>query len=136
MENKYKKLLGSINLIEPPKGLANQIVFRIREEEKRLARIKALAFGGSGIVSSGLSLWAAIYFINSIKETGFGKYFSLIFSENGAILSYWRELSLSLIETLPVIGLMALLGAIAFFVWSATNIFKNRHSYGSFMLAN
>jgi hypothetical protein len=134
MEDKYRKLLGSINLIEPPKGLGGQILTRINTEEKRLAKIRVFAFGGSGIVSFSFSFWAIIYLVNSIKESGFWQYLSLIFSENGAVLaSYWRELSFSLIESLPIVGLMIFLGAIGLFIWSAANMAKNRHIFVNYM---
>jgi hypothetical protein len=133
MKDKYKKLFGYVNLIEPPKGLEEQIINRISIEEKRLARIRIFVFGGSSVVSFGFSLWAVIYLANSIKETGFWQYLSLIFSENGAIFAYWRELSLSLAESLPIVGFITFFIAIGFFIWSFTNML--RKNTGSFKFA-
>ena len=124
VEEKYKKLLGSVNLLEPPKGFGAQIFNRINMEEKRLARIRIFAFGASTVASFAFSLWAVIYLVNSIKETGFSQYFSLIFSENGAVLAYWRELSLSLAESLPIVSLIVFLCAIGLFIWSFANVLK------------
>jgi hypothetical protein len=120
MEDKYKKLLGSINLIEPPKNLASRVLARIENEEKRLTKIRAWAFGGSSVVSFSLSLWAVVYLIKSAVATGFGQYLTLIFSENGIALAYSRELSLSLAESLPLTSLILFLAAIGFFIWSLT----------------
>jgi len=124
MEDKYKKLLGFINSIEPPKGLETRVMARISGEEKRLARIKIWAFGGSSIASFGLLLWAVIYLVKSVRESGFWQYFSLVFSENGAIFAYWRELSLSLAESLPIASFIIFFAAIGFFVWSFANAVK------------
>jgi len=124
MEDKYKKLLSSINLIEPPPGLRNRILAKIVAEEKRLAQTKTWVFGSTALTSFGLSLWAVVYLIKSVQTSGFGQYFSLIFSENGTILTYWRELSLSLAESLPITSLIIFLTAVGFFIWSFANIMK------------
>jgi hypothetical protein len=124
IEEKYKKLLESINLIEPPKGLERQILARINMEKKRLAKIRTFIFGGSAIASFGFSLWAIIYLVKSVQETGFWQYLSLIFSENRIVLVYWRELSFSLVESLPIVSLMVFLTAVGFFIWSLANMLK------------
>lgn len=130
MEDRYKKLFGYINLIEPPQGLQTRILARIDIEEKRFAKIRTLAFSGSAAASFGLSLWAVVYLVNSVRETGFWQYFSLIFSENGAMLAYWRELSFSLAESLPITGLIIFLSAIGFFIWSSANILnRDNHNF-------
>jgi hypothetical protein len=124
MEDKYKKLLGSINLIEPPKGLPKRILARISMEEKRLDRIRAWIFGGSSVASFGLSLWAVVYLVDSIKQTGFGQYFSLLFSGDSAVYVYWKELSFSLVESLPIVSVIVFLSAIGFFIWSFANVLR------------
>lgn len=124
IDKKYKKLLGSINIIEPPKGLEKRIMTRINAERMRLARVRAWIFGSTSAVSFGFSLWAVIYLVNSVKETGFWQYFSLLFSDKGAVLAYWRELSLSLIESLPILSLIIFLVAAGFFIWSFANVLR------------
>jgi hypothetical protein len=118
MEDKYKKLLGSINIIEPPKGLEGRILARINMEEKRLARIRTWLFGSTSVASLGLSIWAVVYLTDSIKQTGFWQYFSLLFSGDSAIYAYWKELSFSLAESLPIVSLIIFLTAVGFFIWS------------------
>jgi hypothetical protein len=133
MEEKYKKLIGSINLIEPPKELRARIINRIDMEQKRLFRIKAWVFGSTSIASFSLSLWAVVYLIKSASASGFWQYFSLIFSENGSVLSYWRELSFSLAESLPITSFIMFFAAIGFFIWSFTNML--RKSNGKFIMS-
>jgi hypothetical protein len=124
IEDKYEKLFGYANLVEPPKGLEEQIFNFIGKEEKRLAKIRTWAFGGGTAVSFGFSLWAVIYLIKDFNQTGFWQYFSLIFSENGVMLTYWRELSFSLAESLPITSLIIFLIAIAFLIWSSANVLR------------
>jgi len=129
MANKYKKLFGYINLIEPSRELKERILNRISLEEKRLARIRAWAFGSTTVASFGLSAWAVVYLIKSVNESGFLQYLSLIFSENGAVLAYWRELSLALIQSLPITGLILFLAAVGFFVWSVANMLQGAKKF-------
>jgi hypothetical protein len=136
MQNKYKKLFGYINLIEPPKGLGGRIMNIINVEEKRLARIRAWAFGSSTVASFGLSMWTVVYLIKSANESGFWQYLSLIFSENGAVLAYWRELSLALVESLPIASLIIFLAAVGFFIWSATNMLSDAKKFNFNMSFN
>lgn len=125
MEDKYKKLFKNIEIIEVPKGLEARITTWIDKKEKRLARIRIFAFGGSAVASFGASFWAMVYLIKSVEETGFWQYFSIIFSENGAALAYWKELSISLAESLPITSCVMFFAAIGFFVWSFAKVLTN-----------
>jgi hypothetical protein len=125
-EEKYKKLFGYVNLLEPPMRLIDKVSCAIREQEKSSATVRFWAFGGTTAASFGLSLWAVINLIKSFKETGFWQYLSLIFSENSIALTYWKEISFSLAESLPVFGLIIFLSGLGFFVWSITKINYNK----------
>jgi nitrate reductase NapE component len=128
-EEKYKKLFGYVNLVEPPKGLGVKILNFIEAREKRLAKIKSWAFGSTSIASFGFSVWAIVYLIQSFKQTGFWQYLSLAFSENGMMLTYWKEFSLSLVESLPVVSVVLFLTAVGFFVWSITKINFKKYAF-------
>lgn len=132
MDKGYRKLFGHLDLMESPNNLKSQIVKKIETKEKRLQTARVWIFGSSSIASLGLALSTVIYLANSIKQTGFWQYFSLIFSENKLILDYWREFTLSLIESLPIVGLIILLASIGFFVWSFSNTFKRAVSFNNF----
>jgi len=128
-DEKYKKLLGSINIIEPPKGLEGRILARINMEEKRLAKVRTWIFGGSSLASFGLSAWAIVYLVESIKQSGFWQYLSLAFSD-GTALAYSKELSLSLVESLPIVSTILFLSAVGFFIWSFASInFINKFNH-------
>ncbi len=121
----YDKLFKKLAQVEPPEGLGGEILVRVKAEEKKLERVRIFVFGGSTVVSFGFSLWTVTYLIGSFQQTGFWQYLSLLFFENGAILTYWRELSLSLAESLPVTGLVITLVSIGFFIWSSANALRN-----------
>jgi hypothetical protein len=122
MEDKYKKLFGYINLIEPPKSLGERILARINTEEKRAMRLKAWAFGSASFASLGFSLWAVVYLVGNLNETGFCQYLSLLFSGDSTVYYYWKEISLSIAESLPIVSIILFLTAIGFFIWSITKL--------------
>lgn len=125
-EEKYKNLLSKLAKLEPSKGLESKILLRIAAEEKKAAKISAVYSWGSAVASLGLSVWAGIYLAKSFKESGFWEYFSLLISENAAIAGYWKELTFSLAESLPILGTMAMLSSLALLIWSLSKAFKNR----------
>lgn len=122
VEEKYKKLFKNLETMEAPRDLEARIVLRIDAEEKRISNLKTWVFGSSTLASFGLSLWAVVYLVKSANQSGFGQYFSLIFSENGSVFAYWRELSLALAESLPITSLIMFLTAIGFFIWSTSKV--------------
>jgi hypothetical protein len=130
MEDNYKKLFGYVNLIEPPKGLGVGILNFIETRERRLVKIKSWAFGLTSLTSFGFAIWATIYLVKSVKTSGFGQYLSLAFSENGVALTYWKELSFSLAESLPVLGLITFLSSLGFLIWSITKINFKKYEFG------
>jgi hypothetical protein len=132
MEDNYKKLFGYINLIEPPKGFEAQILRFINLKEKRATRFNVLVFGSTSLTSFGLSLWAGIYLVKSVKETGFGQYFSLIFWSDSTVYAYWKELGIALVESLPIVGIILFLVASGFLIWSFTKIWKTQNNQKQF----
>jgi hypothetical protein len=129
MKNKYKKLLGTVNLVEPPKGLRGRVLSFIKEKEAQAAKIRAWMFGSGSALSFGLSLWAVTYLTEKVQETGFWQYFSLLFSGDGTVYMYWKELTLSLAESLPIVSFIVFLAAIGFFIWTSANALRNRNGF-------
>jgi len=50
--------------------------------------------------------------LNNLAQSGFSEYFSLIFSDGGSMLTYWKELSFSLAESLPVMSIILTLSTL------------------------
>jgi hypothetical protein len=128
MEDNYKKLFKSLSEVEPSKELGNRITNFIRTQEKRSAKIKSWIFGSTSAVSFGFSVWAVTILVQSFKSSGFWQYLSLIFSDKIA-LTYSNEIVLSLIESLPVFGLIIFLSGLGFFVWSITKINYKKYEF-------
>jgi hypothetical protein len=94
---------------ELPRGLEQKILLVVAKREAQRTRFRVAA---SGVLSVG-ALFALIpttqYVWGEIIGSGVGQYFSLIFSDGGSLLGYWREFALTIIEATPLIGLTVLL---------------------------
>lgn len=124
----YDALFKSLKPLDPPSNLDQTIINQIKSLEKRLAR-NWLIFQSC---MSSLSLIAVGFFsisvVTSFQQTGLGQYLALSLSEGIAGLQYWRELSLLIAESTPLLGIATLLGATGIFLWSANNIFRNNRT--------
>lgn len=117
--------MRDFNYIEVPRGLEDSILKRIAMERKKKAQISLITLGTLslasflGLIKTSLLLW------QGFKQTGFYDYMSLIFSEGGTLTNYWKEFAFSLIESLPLIGLISLLAIMAIFIWSGSKAIRD-----------
>jgi len=93
-------------MYESDGDLAKNIWNTLAIREKRIARLKFFAFSFIGFISLIGLVPAFIALFDDFAQSGFYEYLSLIFSNNGAIVSYWKELAFSLGESLPVMSLI------------------------------
>ncbi len=108
-----------------PYSLREKIMLRIAREEKSVMRKKAFIFGFGTIAS----LAVMIREVYLLAHSGFYEYASLLFSGDASILSLWKELSLSLAETIPIFTVILFLAAIGAFVWSGAKIMTTRRQF-------
>ena len=117
--------MKEFNYIDPPLNLEASILKKIATERTKTARIRfaflsTIAFFSFwGIIQTGVSLW------QSFSQTGFYDYASLILSDGTTLTSYWKEFVLSLVESLPLLGLTTLLAVVAMFIWSSTKALRD-----------
>jgi len=101
----------------PTADLAERVVVRLRREEKKRDRRNLFLSAASVVVSLGALVPALMWFLRDIMQSGFIQFSSLIFSDGVALVGYWREFGLSLLESLPfgslVTCLVILLVAVA-----------------------
>jgi hypothetical protein len=108
MDKKLVKLFCGIKC-EPDREAAENIWHAIVERDRRIARVKFWSFCALGFVSL-LALMPALSIMwSDLSQSGFFDYFSLLSpgsSLDGSVFSYWRELSFSLIESLPTMSIL------------------------------
>jgi hypothetical protein len=120
MENKdnYEKLFSKLAIPEPPSGLAKTILLRIERRERQLLAVKTAA---SAVVFA-VSLWVIeIGYTNLVagaERSGFLSFLSLLFSDFSFVASNLSDFLFSIIESFPIFAAAAVLGGIAFAIWS------------------
>lgn len=96
----------------PSKELRKNILLQIVKEEGRRAKNYLLASFATAAASIVGFIFAAQYVTQAISQTSFYRYFSLLFSDSDIVLSYWRQFTLSLVESLPFFAVTLVLVAI------------------------
>lgn len=108
--------------VEVPARLYAAVLARVALARRRAARIRLAALG-TVMTMSGLALASSLsYIAHEFYTSGLYDYFSLLFSDSTLALSHWQEFSLSLLEAVPSIALMLLIGCLALFFWSARRV--------------
>ncbi|TSC78965.1 MAG: hypothetical protein G01um101433_25 [Parcubacteria group bacterium Gr01-1014_33] len=112
------KNYSSSGQYEPPAGLFEKIIARIRKEERLLIIKKRILLFSSGVfVSAGACIPALIGFRQEFAESGFFQFLSLMFSDSAAIGAHWQDFLLAILESLPVMSISALLAILLAFLW-------------------
>ena len=122
---KLQELLHGIQY-RSENGLAEKIWQVIEKRQKNKRRWRFFAFTSVGLISLG-GLWPAFLALQAeISQSGFYDYFSLIIREKGLVFSFWRELALSLAESLPVMSLALVLSLFFVLFLSVRYLLKTR----------
>ncbi len=128
MKENFNKLFQQhIKTINPPQGLEASIVHQIHTLERSAARTRFAILGSLAFASFVGIIQSLSYLLQSFSQSGFYHYFSLIFSEN-SLATYWKELTFSLVESLPLLGLIMFLSITALFLWSTARALRDARS--------
>lgn len=98
----------------PSSRLRQQILAHITEDERRRARKYVFISAGAILVSVAAIGMSLQNLAQALYQSGAYSYLSLLFSDTDAVVRNWQAFSLSFLESLPVIGILACL--IALFV--------------------
>jgi hypothetical protein len=118
--------------LEPPEGLYEKILKRIQFESRRLAKIKFVLFGSSAIISLAGVFFSFQYILQEMSQSGFYNYLSLVFSDTGVVTTYWKEFSLLLAESAPVMGIIFFLGAVLALLGSLKYLYPYEQRFSQF----
>lgn len=107
--NTLHTIFKNISEIEPSVGLEKRIIKRIALQNK-LALRRKLAFIHAGFVASTIAfIWAIFTFGKAFLQSAFWTLAKLIFSDTGLVLKNWVDFAYSLLETLPIFGIVLIL---------------------------
>ncbi len=119
MRKDFEKLFSHLNPAEPPSGLFEKIIYRIREEQRGFAIKQRVAVFSFIMVASIVAFIPAFkLFQTDLSESGFLQFLSLALSDFGVVITYWHSFVMSLLETIPAMSLVVLLAVIFAFLGS------------------
>ncbi|PIT90111.1 hypothetical protein COU23_00350 [Candidatus Kuenenbacteria bacterium CG10_big_fil_rev_8_21_14_0_10_36_11] len=126
MPQNFEQLFSNLSQPEPRPRLFERVWNRL-QKEKQLLIVKRKLFLISilsVITGVGLAPVSKSVYIN-FAESGFFKFFSLIFSDFNAVMASWKNYLISLLETLPVMNLILLLAVFLIFLEALKFLAKN-----------
>ncbi len=123
MRKDYEKLFTHLKPQEPSVGLLSKIMARIHEEELLLSvKRRLILFSTAVIVSTGAFIPIINAFRTEFAQSGIYQFFSLIFTDSGAVMAYWQDFGLALLESLPAVSTIAFLATALVFLWSLKHL--------------
>ncbi len=126
MPNDYKKLFAHIESPELPENLFGKIMQRINQE-RRLSVLKRKLAVISFMTTCSLAAFIPVFRMAQAEfsQSGFFQFFSLIFSDFGTIITQWQSFIFTLLESLPLVSITALLAVIFVFLLSLKILTRN-----------
>ena len=123
--------------IDPPAGLLETILKRIHREERLLVLRRVILFSIL-LTGSVVGLFPAFnMLLSDFNQSGFLRFFSLMFSDFPAVATYWQSFTMVLLETIPAISLALFLAVLVTFLQSIKSLTKNiKIIKGHHLLAN
>ena len=103
MPENYERPFKYIKPQEPPAGLFDRIILAIeKEHDLRQSRRLLFAFLSLLIISAISAPFSFSLLINQIKSSGIHYFISSAFSNFGVFISFWKEFSLAILESIPI----------------------------------
>ena len=130
-QENYQKLLGGLSETHAPEGLYRAVLLRVSAEQARSARRRFATACVALLASLGAAVAAVFVLADSLTQSGFWKFVSLAFSDGGTVLTYWKEFSMSLLESFSVPETIFSLACIFAVVLSLRFLLKNKSAFST-----
>lgn len=125
MEKDYQKLFKDLRSPAIPAELHSAILARVDREARRASVFRFANFVLLIFISALATVVSFQYLARETAQSGLSEYLSIIFSDGGTLLSYWKEFLLAIAEQAPVFGVTIFLGAVLSLIGSVNSAFKN-----------
>lgn len=123
MEQNLQKLFKNA-IIHGERRLSDDILRVIEYKNSQIIKWKRFGYLSISVLSLFGSVISIKELVTEFSQLGFYNYLSLAFSDSGIIAMYWKEYTLSLVDSLPVASLM-----ISFFLLFVLFVSIRRVSY-------
>ncbi|MBP7804606.1 MAG: hypothetical protein KA052_00070 [Candidatus Pacebacteria bacterium] len=127
MDKDLKQLFKNNERATPPLGLSDHIFRKIDECAQKEDRHDRYFWGVFLAFSLVAFIGSGVYAYHAFVASNFGNYLSVIFSDGGAAIGLWKELGLSLVESLPLLSVLAILGSVTILLWTVRKFTKESH---------
>ncbi len=111
-QKSYKQLFAFIPEQNISSEIETRVMIRIEHSRTIQARVYFLLHMSIIFVAIGICIPVVHSFIVSASQSGFDSYVSLLSSDGLYVLSSWRDLGLSIIESIPIIETTTFIGLI------------------------
>ena len=128
MEYNLQKLFKNASFV-PESRLSRDVFGVIEYKSAQITKLKRFGYLGVSILSLSGSIFSIKSLIVQSIKMGFSDYLSLALSDGGVIAKYWKEYTLSLVDSLPIASLILslfLLFVLFISIRRASYQFKNR----------
>ena len=114
MRKDFEKLFANLEPREPSNNLFDRIILAIKTE-KELQKTKRLIFGFASLLLISLIALpiSGAMLVNQIQSSGISYFISAAISDLGTFFVLWQDFGLAILESLPIIGIMAFLFSLA-----------------------
>ncbi|MBI3633479.1 MAG: hypothetical protein HY226_04265 [Candidatus Vogelbacteria bacterium] len=119
-----KELFNKIDQIEPSARLHQSILLRVELYQKaKVFRLK-MSYYLTIVLSAVAIIPASQLVAQSIAQSDLYQFIPLIFSDFDIVVNQWQSFALSIIESLPIVEITALLSLALLIVWAINAINK------------
>ena len=118
---------------DPPQGLFKKIIGKIDQERLMYAKHRMVLIWVCFASSIGALVAAFIWMRSAFADSGSEEFLSLIFSDFDAIIAHWQSYVIAVLESLPIVNMVAFLIAVLIvlhvsaFLTKGWGEMKNRH---------
>jgi hypothetical protein len=109
MPQNIEKIFQNLKNIEPSVGLEKRILKAISAQGVKSLKRKLMLVQAGLTVSTGVFLGALLVFGKAFLESDFWNLGKLAFSDTGIVAAHMGSYTVSLLETLPVVEMVAML---------------------------
>jgi accessory gene regulator protein AgrB len=122
MDINHKSTLSPIN---PPDDLVAKVISCIHKKSLQKVKVRFGVLVAIAVASLSSCIALSIGLWHSIVQTGFYDYLSLVLSDTSALGSFWKQLLVSLAESLPMLSFASFIAVAGVFVWSGAKVVRN-----------
>ena len=108
--------------------LLAKVFSNIDKERAKAIKTQKIIWSASSVVFLFVTIVTGWHAVSSIISSDTGSYISLVFSDTGSAITLWREITISIVESLPIIGIGLFLASIYLLFWSARKYSVRTHN--------